>query len=273
MRCRSLLLFLLAFSGWPLLALAQAPDPSWQTAPLGWDEPPKDAVKTPSGLVTRVIQPGTGTDRPRAEDVAVVRYSIWKSDGKILETWAKRGEPRTFPVGKQIAGWQEGLQLMTVGERRVFWIPEKLAFKGRPGKPRGTLVWDAELLEIRRHPPAPPDVKAPPKDASRTPSGLAWKELAPGTGSVRPKKTAAVMVHYAGWTTDGKAFDSTYIDGEPTSFTLDSVIPGWTEGLQLMTVGQKVRFWIPQALAYAGKKGKPKGMLVFDVELLQVANP
>jgi len=269
----ALLVALLAGALPATAAAAADPDPSWQKPPLGWDEPPKDALKTRSGLVTRVVQPGTGSDHPRPEDTAVVRYSIWKSDGKLLETWAKRGEPRAFPVGKQIAGWQEGLQLMAVGERRVFWIPEKLAFKGRAGKPRGTLIWDAELVEIRRHPAAPPDVKAPPKDATKTPSGLFWKELAPGKGGERPKKTAAVMVNYVGWTTDGKAFDSTYIDGEPASFTVDSVIPGWTEGLQLMTVGQKVRFWIPKALAYAGKKGKPKGMLVFDVELLQLANP
>ena len=243
-------------------------DPSWLTAPAGYDEPPKDATKLKSGLVTKVLKPGAGTDHPRPEDIAVVRYAIWTVRGEKIDSWAKRAVPRDFPVGDQIAGWKEGLQLMTVGERRVLWIPQKLAFKGRPGKPSGTIVWDAELVAIKRHPAAPPDVAKPPVDATRTPSGLAWKEITPGKGGAHPTKTSMVSVHYTGWTTDGKPFDGTRITGEPAMFGVGDVIPGWTEGLQLMTVGQSVRFWIPKELAYKGAKGKPKGMLVFDVELL-----
>ena len=79
-----------------------------------------------------------------------------------------------------------------------------------------------------------------------------------------------MRVHYTGWTTDGKPFDSSYLGGGPATFGVGDVIEGWTEGLQLMTVGQKMRFWIPKKLAYKGKKGKPKGMLVFDVELVEL---
>ena len=75
-------------------------------------------------------------------------------------------------------------------------------------------------------------------------------------------------MHYTGWTTDGKMFDSSVMRGQPATFPLNRVIPGWTEGLQLMVVGEKRRFWIPEKLAYQGKEGAPKGMLVFDVELL-----
>ena len=75
-------------------------------------------------------------------------------------------------------------------------------------------------------------------------------------------------MHYTGWTTDGKMFDSSVMRGEPTSFPLDHVIKGWTEGVQLMVVGEKTRFWIPEKLAYKGQGGAPKGMLVFDVELI-----
>jgi peptidylprolyl isomerase len=77
-----------------------------------------------------------------------------------------------------------------------------------------------------------------------------------------------VTVHYSGWTTDGKLFDSSVARGEPTTFPLNRVIPGWTEGLQLMVVGERRRFWIPEKLAYKGAAGAPKGMLVFDVELI-----
>ena len=117
--------------------------------------------------------------------------------------------------------------------------------------------------------PAPADVAAAPADAAKTESGLASKVIEPGAGSTHPAKTDLVTVDYTGWTTDGKMFDSSVVRGEPSSFTVDQVIPGWTEGLQLMYEGEKTRFWIPESLAYKGKSA-PYGMLVFDVELLKI---
>ena len=93
--------------------------------------------------------------------------------------------------------------------------------------------------------------------------------LKPGTGSNHPSKTSRVTVHYTGWTTDGKMFDSSVARNAPATFGLDEVIPGWTEGVQLMVEGEKTRFWIPQRLAYDGKAGAPRGMLVFDIELIR----
>jgi FKBP-type peptidyl-prolyl cis-trans isomerase len=96
--------------------------------------------------------------------------------------------------------------------------------------------------------------------------------LKAGTGTIKPMPTATVKVHYSGWTTDGKLFDSSVQRGEPTSFPLNGVIKGWTEGLQLMVEGEKRRFWIPADLAYGDNPagGGPSGMLVFDVELLEI---
>jgi peptidylprolyl isomerase len=123
--------------------------------------------------------------------------------------------------------------------------------------------------QVAKPVPAPPDVAAPPKDAQTTSSGLASKVLVPGKGKDHPTSTSQVTVHYTGWTTDGKMFDSS-VGGEPLTFPLNGVIEGWTEGLQLMVVGEKRRFWIPGNLAYdnSSRPGAPKGMLVFDVELL-----
>jgi peptidylprolyl isomerase len=115
----------------------------------------------------------------------------------------------------------------------------------------------------------PPDVAAVPADAATTPSGLASKVVAPGTGTVRPTPTSRVTVHYSGWTTNGQLFDSSVPSGEPVTFPLNQVIRGWTEGVQLMVVGETRRFWIPEDLAYQGRQ-PPFGMLVFDVQLLQV---
>jgi peptidylprolyl isomerase len=118
--------------------------------------------------------------------------------------------------------------------------------------------------------PAPADVAAPPPDVSRTPDGLASKVLARGTGTRHPRPNSRVTVHYTGWTTDGKMFDSSVARNEPSSFALDGVIPGWTEGVQMMVQGEKRRFWIPASLAYEGMPDKPQGMLVFDIELISI---
>jgi peptidylprolyl isomerase len=258
----------LAVSVVPLDA-RQAPKPAAQPAPADVAAPPPDAQKTASGLASKVIQPGKGTTRPGPRDMVTVHYSGWTTDGKMFDSSYSRGKPSTFGVGQVIKGWGEGVQLMVAGEKRRLWIPQDLAYRGQPGRPAGMLVFDIELLEIAADPTvAPSDVASPPSDARRTPSGLAYKVLRPGTGSSRPAKTSRVTVHYTGWTTDGKMFDSSVTRGAPATFGLDEVIAGWTEGVQLMVEGEKTRFWIPQRLAYEGKAGAPAGMLVFDIELL-----
>jgi len=235
-------------------------------APPDVAAPPADATKSASGLATKVIKPGTGKDHPTKDDVVVVHYTGWKTDGSMFDSSVAKGKPATFGVGRVIAGFSEGLQLMVAGEKRRLWIPEALAYKGQR-EPKGTLVFDVELIDIPSHPPA--DVKAPPADAKKTASGLAYKVLKEGVGGRHPRPTGSVTVNYTGWTTDGKMFDSSVVHGEPATFQVDGVIPGWTEGLQLMYEGEKARFWIPENLAYKGKQA-PYGMLVFDVELLKI---
>ena len=121
--------------------------------------------------------------------------------------------------------------------------------------------------------PAPTDVAAAPADAEKSASGLASKVLQKGTGADHPKAWDKVKVHYTGWMTNGKMFDSSVQRGEPVDFPLNQVIKGWTEGLQLMVVGEKRRLWIPGNLAYGDtprRPGGPFGTLVFDVELLGI---
>ena len=120
---------------------------------------------------------------------------------------------------------------------------------------------------------APADVAAAPADAKATASGLKSKVLKKGTGKKKPAATDTVTVHYSGWTTDGKLFDSSHKRNQKASFPLNRVIKGWTEGLQLMVVGEKRRFWIPAELAYGPVvpgSSRPGGLLVFDVELFEI---
>lgn len=228
--------------------------------------PPADATKTPSGLATKVLTPGSGTDHPAKDDLVLVDYTGWKTDGTMFDSSVSRGKPAVFPVNRVIAGFGEGLQLMVPGEKRRLWIPESLAYKGTR-EPKGMLVFDVELKSIPNR--APADVKAPPDDAKRTASGLAYKVLQQGVGGRHPRPSSQVTVRYTGWTTDGKMFDSSILHGDTTTFGVDGVIPGWTEGLQLMVEGEKTRFWIPEKLAYKGQSA-PYGMLVFDVELVKI---
>lgn len=106
-----------------------------------------------------------------------------------------------------------------------------------------------------------------------TASGLQYKVLEAGTGTIHPTATDKVKVHYHGTLIDGTVFDSSVDRGEPISFGLNQVIPGWTEGLQLMVEGEKTRLFIPSSLAYGNRaagKIKPGSALIFDVELLGI---
>jgi peptidylprolyl isomerase len=204
-------------------------------------------------------------------DVITVHYTGWTTEGKMFDSSYARGTPSMFPLNRVMAGWRECVLLMTVGEKRRCWVPQELAYRGQAGRPTGTVVFDIELLDTRRAPTIPPpDVAAAPSDATRTISGLLYKVLKPGTGTRRPGPRDNVLVHYTGWTTDGKMFDSTVARGMPATLRLDDVIRGWTEGLQLMVEGERTRFWIPENLAYKGEPGAPRGTLVFDIDLIAI---
>jgi peptidylprolyl isomerase len=266
-------------------AFAQAPPqaaaaaaPALPPAPADVAAIPADAEKSPSGLAWKVLKPGTGNAHPKATDKVTINYNGWTTNGRIFDSTDVRGKPSVYTVGNLVPGMVEGIQLLTVGEKRRFWMPESIAFKSAPGKPQGMCVFEIELLDVQAGPPAtvgttaPPDVAAPPEDAQKSKSGLASKVLKAGTGKTHPTASSTVTVHYSGWTTDGKLFDSSVAGGQAISFPLNGVIAGWTEGVQLMVEGEQRRFWIPGKLAYdnINREGAPKGMLVFDIELIKI---
>jgi len=250
-----------------LLLLATLP--AFPQVPADLVAPPAEALKSPSGLITRVLKPGTDGKHADAKDYVTLHYTGWTRDGKVFDSTLAREEPLTLPLERLMKGMGEGVRLMSEGEVRRMWIPEALAFAGAKGKPVGDLVLDVTLLAVDPPPTqAPADVAQPPAEARLSRSGLVFRTLRAGTGTVHPGRRSHVNVHYTGWTSDGKMFDSSLLRGSSADFRLDEVIKGWTEGIQLMVKGEKARLWIPEKLAYRGEDGKPAGRLVFDVELL-----
>jgi FKBP-type peptidyl-prolyl cis-trans isomerase len=128
-----------------------------------------------------------------------------------------------------------------------------------PSAPKGTI--------------APIDVAAPPADAVKTASGLFYRVLVGGAGGRHPGPNSQVTVHYTGWTTDGTIVEGAPRGGgNPVTLDLSERPAGWREGLAMMVEGEKRRFWMPPALAYAGHPGRPQGMMVYDIELLKFTN-
>jgi hypothetical protein len=196
-----------------------------------------------------------------------------------------RGTPLATPGGREVAVTADVVEVEApAGGAACF--DARLALGRVEDPPQGSIPRPVKLCASAAHvigapPPsertasarpagAPDDVAGPPRGARRTPKGVWYRVLTPGKGGRSPTATDTVKVHYSGWTTDGAMFDSSVTRGVPATFSLTSVIPGWTDGLQVMTVGMKARLWIPEELAYKGAPGRPAGMLVFDVELLEI---
>ena len=240
--------------------------------------PPGNAETLKSGIKLVVVRPGTGKDKVRPFDTVTFNYTGWDPTGRMLDTTELRKSPVEAPPYKQPVAMTEVLTQMTAGERIRFWVDaSKMTSGGKPvgGVTQGLLCYELEVLQVVKAPHEPPlaptDVAKPPADAKKTAKGVFYRVLKAGKGDGKhPTATDTVKVHYTGWTTDGKMFDSSELRGAPATFGLGSVVAGWTDGLQVMTVGERTRFWIPEAMAYKGAPGKPAGMLVFEVELLEI---
>jgi FKBP-type peptidyl-prolyl cis-trans isomerase len=251
----------------------------------------KAGVKsTASGLQYEILAEGPATGvSPKETDLVDVHYVGTLIDGVEFDSSRARGAAARFPLNEVIAGWTEGVQLMSEGDRYRFFVPAELAYgeQGTPGGPIGpneALIFDVELLKVtnpeRNAQSAAAFLAENGKKAGvkTTATGLQYQVLTEGPdGGKQPTDASKVSVHYEGRLVNGAIFDSSYQRGEPIEFPLNAVIPGWTEGVQLMSEGDKFRLFIPPALGY-GEGGTPGGpigpneALIFDVELLKVVD-
>lgn len=243
-------------------------------APDDLAQPPADAVKTATGLVTKVVQPGTGELRPDGNDMVSVHYVGWTPYGAKFQSSYDRGQPGVFNLSTVFPVWREGIQLMVVGEKRRLWVPENLAPPKPPDAPAGAVagpvVFDVELMGIRPVPNPPESLRTPPQDAQATSSGAYFRRIQEGTGESTPAANDVALMHWTGWTTNGKTFDSTVYRGRPTAFPLERVLAPFADVVREMVEGEKRQIWIPADLAAGQWPGAPRGQLILEVELVKI---
>ena len=252
-------------------------------APADVAAPASDAQTMPSGLAMKVLQPGEGTEHPTTNDCVTVSFIAWKRDGALFSTSTTMNDADVLCLNAAIMGISEALQQMVVGEERRLWIPEDLTFheshhhvQRRPEDeepPHKDLTFDLKLLSILKAPPTPEDIKQPPATASKTASGLAYLILQNGNGKVHPAVTSKVTAHFSAWRSDGRLFETTVMGKHPAAIKVAMMPLGLREALSMMVTGEKVRFWLPAALAYGDKPANrfnPPGDMVYEIELLDV---
>ncbi len=241
----------------------------------------KDTLKTASGVQYIIVKENKTGEKAVLGTMAEFHYAGYFRDGKTFDNSFDRAQPLNIKVGQKqlMPGWDEGISMLRQGEKARLIIPSALALgeKGYPPliPPNTDLVMDIEMLTVKVIvAPALFDIKG--LEMKTTATGLKYYEVKKAGSAVKAEKGKTVKVHYSGYLADGKMFDSSVERGAPIEFPLGQgqVIPGWDEGIALMSVGDKMRLVIPFELAY-GEQGRPpmipaKAELTFDVELVEV---
>lgn len=258
---------------------------------IPWNPEGEGVQTTESGLQYVIVREGEeGGATPGPRDRVSVMYDGRLIDGTVFDSSYERGSSVTFGVGQVISGWTEGLQLMSVGDEFIFYIPTELGYgqNPRPGgkiKAGDDLIFRVELKQVVKAPePRPVDTEAwdtytpwnsDLPDVQKTGSGLEYVVLASGDeAGISASGGDQVVVYYEGrFDQGGGVFDSAFQRGEAAMFPSNRVIPGWIEALQMMKPGDRWLVHVPGDLAY-GPRGNgpipPNAALNFEVELMDV---
>ncbi len=264
-----------------------------------------DAERTESGIYYTTENAGTGAN-PVKEDVVKVHYKGYFLDGKTFDSSYERNEPAVFPLARVVQGWQEGIPLFKEGGKGTLYIPSHLAYgprgAGEDIPPNSIIAFDVEMLDIMDEKEladyqaemmakqAEIAEKQKVEDekilvdylaknnikAEKTEEGIYYTIDKPGS-SKKPTIDSKVTVNYEGTLLDGKKFDSSYDRGQPATFPLKGVVPGWQIGIPKFGKGGAGKLYIPSGLAY-GPQGSPGGIppnscLIFKVEVIDFETP
>jgi peptidylprolyl isomerase len=230
---------------------------------------------TPSGLQYMITKHGEGL-KAATGSLVTVHYTGKFLNDSVFDSSVEKNRPITITLGKGqvIKGWDEGLTYLKEGDEATFIIPADLAYGNRQVGPipaNSTLKFEVKLISVQ-------EIKEPVPfncaglDTLKLESGLQIIMVSEGKGP-KPVKNNKVDVHYTGYFTDGKIFDSSVSRGTPLSFEVGvgRVIKGWDEGLLQLNKGSKARLIIPSHLAYGDRQTGPipaGSTLIFDVELI-----
>jgi peptidylprolyl isomerase len=259
--------------------------PGMTAVPPDVSTPPPDAEREPSGAARKILARGTGTAHPTDRTYVDLHYSGWERNGRQFEGTVPGGPPGRYDLVSALApGVAAEVKQMVEGDKRRVWLPAALAYGKRDNfvnAPKGDMTFDVELVHITPWPPVPDDVKAAPKEAKETKSGLKYVVLKKGTGKRHPGDDAHAMVQYAAWTPDGHMFQCSLAGGDDMRVLVNKLPAGWREAMKIMVEGDKWRLWVPGKLAFGelhpGEEalpfGPPPGPVVFDVELVKIVEP
>ena len=266
MKLRHLVALVALATSSPAFAAASLPAPK----PLA--APPANAQETASGMSYVVIKPAADASKLAAGPFIEFTADVWSADG-VTRANSRESGPQLVLV-QRLAREQPGLAraLLTspVGETRRWWFQADRLKPGYAGMPDLPHVVDLTVLGTKDPLQTPADLTSPPADALRTPSGIVYRVLKRGPGGPKPTLSSTVEIHYSGWTSYGRMFDSSVQRDVRAVFPLDKLILGWQEGVPLMSPGDTFRFWIPGSLGYDGAPASPnapRGTLVFDITL------
>jgi peptidylprolyl isomerase len=242
--------------------------------PISDTAPSADARHEFCGSLSRLLAEGSGEQRPSDDDRVLLEYVMFARSGQPLDSSAMHGEALADSVRNLAPGLPCVVRRMRVGESRRVWVPATLQPVGQEGPrsvPAQDLTFDITLSKLTRAPQRPVDYVAPPRAAQRTASGLSFQVLHRGAGDRHPAGNSRVTIYHSGWTNRGVLFASSALAAKPASYLTYELPTGLSEGIRLMRVGDKMRFWLPERLAYAtAQRNAPKGSIVFDVELLAI---
>lgn len=243
------------------------------TIPDAVNNPPTGARTLFYGLKYIELKPGTGPAPADEQRIIRTLTDIWQADGKQVSISALDGLglDQVFEMRDSLPILAKALENTPVGGKRRWWISRDMMPAVSPLKQVDHMI-DIEIVDIVDPLPAPRDVRSIPADATVTDNGIGYKVLVAGDGA-HPTVRDDIEVHYTGWQTNGHMFDSSRLREHTNTFPLGKLIQGWQEAIPLMQVGGQARIWIPGALAYDNREDRPfapKGMLVFDVELVAI---
>lgn len=245
------------------------PPPAPSAAELA--APPATAARLPSGMSTLQLRAGTGKVSPRPQDWIAFFAVGRRADGTVVQNTFASPDPIRMQMSRLIPAWQSAFAAMVAGEQRRFWFPAELAPKNPKTGAQEALVFDLELVAVLKMADPPSSLHGP--DPKATQAGLTSWTLTMKAGKGGPKATRkdAALLNFTVWNEAGHTLSTSSLDGRPTLFPLDRVMPSFAACVEGMTVGELRRCWIAAA-GNEGFPGAPTGALIFELELLNLAD-